>query len=111
MVNVHVHVFITMPTLILVKSFVEIARYLLKQEGVEYVLSERFNQDPLEGFFGQQRAHGGRCDHPSVQQFVKNTVSLRVQKSAALAPLRGNSRKHPIEITVDNTPLPKRHRK
>lgn len=81
-------------------------------EGVHYLFSERLNQDALEEFFGMQRAHGGRCDNPTVKQFIKNTVSLRVQKSAALAPIRGNCRrKRPTAITVDNTPLPKRHRK
>ena len=42
-----------------VKSFVELAKYLLEQDGVQYILSERFNQDPIEEFFGQQRGHGG----------------------------------------------------
>lgn len=88
------------------------ARFLLKQQGVKFLLSERFSQDPVEAFFGQQRAKGGRNDNPTVQQFCKTTVSLRVQGSAALDPLRGNCRKRPADriIHVDETPLPKRKR-
>ena len=62
-----------------VKSFVEMTRYLLALPGVKFVLSERFFQNPLEAFFGKQRAQGGRNDNPTVQQFLKNTVSLRSQ--------------------------------
>lgn len=72
------------------------------------MLSERFCQDPLESFFGKQRYRGGFGDNPSVKEFLDNTVSLRVQGSAALEPLRGNcARKRP---TADDTPLPKRRR-
>lgn len=98
--------------IIIVKSFVEVARYLLRQPGVKFLLSEKFCQDPLEEFFGHQRAKGGRNDNPTVQQFCKNTVSLRVQGSTALKLSRGNCRKRPGDntITVDNAPLPKRRR-
>lgn len=89
----------------------EVAKYLLDQEGVHYLFSERFNQDPLEAYFGKQRAHGGRCENPSVQQFVKNSVSLRVQKSAAPTPVRGNTcQKTRAQISVSDAPLPKRRR-
>ena len=95
---------------IVVKSFVELARYLLNQEGVSYLLSEHFNQDPLEQFFGKQRAQGARCDNPTIQQFMKNSVSIRQQKSASLAPLRGNSTRRSSQLVIDDTPLPKRRR-
>ena len=40
--------------------------YLLFQKSGLFLLSERFNQDLLEAFFGQQRARGDRSDnlHP-----------------------------------------------
>ena len=86
----------------------ELTRYLLQ---VHFVLSERFNQDPLENFFGMQRSSCGRCDNPTVQQFVKNAVFIRVQKSAAVAPFRGNCRQRRTrEVLVDSTPIPKRQR-
>ena len=87
-------------------------RLLLSVSGVEFFLSEKLCQDPLESFFGKQRAAGGRNDNPTVQQFCHNTVSLRVQSSAALEPVRGNCRKRSISTTdiVDDTPLRKRKR-
>ena len=99
--------------IIIVHSFVELTQDLLSVPGVEYVLSERLCQDPLESFFGKQRAAGGRNENPSVQQFCDNTVTLRVQRSAALEPLRGNCRKRPVDLNclTDDTPMPKRARK
>ena len=88
------------------------ARFLLEQEGVKLLLSERFCQDPIEEFFSQQRSRGGRSDNPTVRQFCDNTVSLRVQKTAALKSLHGNCSKRKASdiLTVDNTPLKKRKR-
>ncbi len=99
-----------------VKSFVEMAPCLLTLPGVEYILSEKLCQDPLESFFGKQRAAGGRSDNPTVQQFCKNTVSLRVQGSAALEQLRGNcgarstSSSSTDDVSDLSEPLPKRVR-
>lgn len=98
-----------------VKSFVEMTRYLLSQGKDLFILSERVSQDPLENYFGQQRSRGGRNEHPTLQQCVQNAAALRVQKSQALDPVRGNcSRKRRLQDTeslkIDNTPLPKRKR-
>lgn len=83
----------------------ELTEYLLKQPGVQYFLSEKLTQDPLEAFFGHQRASGGYNDNP-------NTSTLRVQKSSALDPVRGNCRKRKnITTNIDDTPIPKRPRR
>jgi len=85
------------------------AKFLLSQPGVDFILSERFCQDCLEVFFGKQRAQGGRSDNPTSQQFLKNTVSIRVQATIATDPARGNNRKRPTtQIEIDETPLPRR---
>ncbi len=55
-------------------SQVEMVPCLLTVPGVEYILSEKLCQDPLESLFGKQRAAGGRSDNPTVQQFCKNIV-------------------------------------
>ena len=75
-------------------------------------VERKFCQDPLESYFGKQCYKGRRNDNPSVKEFIDNVVSLRVQGSAALEPLRGNcSRKRqPGPLQVDETPLPKRPR-
>lgn len=94
-----------------VHSFVEVSKYLLSYSGVKAVLSERFNQDPLESFFGKQRSHGGYCDNPTVRDFMYTTSSLRVQGSLAKDPVRGNCRRPRNEQEgdlIDDTPLPKR---
>ena len=105
-----------------VKSFIEMAKYLLANDcgGSEpdkdaelFLLSERFSQDPLENYFGQQRARGGRNENPNLLQCLNNAAAIRVQKSFASDPVRGNSnrkrRKH-NEPKIDDTPLPKRKR-
>ena len=72
------------------RSFVELSTILLAVPGVQYILPEKLSQDPIERFFGKQRAAGGHNDNPTVQGLCNNTVSLRVQGSAALEPVRGN---------------------
>ena len=59
-----------------VLSFCELGPKLLRMDGVQYLLSEVFSQDPLEAYFSRQRHKGGACDNPTVQQFHYNTVSL-----------------------------------
>lgn len=53
-----------------VKSFVEVTRYPLSQHRVKFILSERFC-----GLVGHQKLCGGRNDNPTVQRFLKSTVS------------------------------------
>ena len=62
-------------------SFIEIVPYLLSVEGAKFILSERFNQDTLESFFGQQRARCGRNDNPTVSQFAYGTQTIRTGRS------------------------------
>jgi hypothetical protein len=100
-------------------SFIEMTKFLLRLEPGLFVLSDRISQDPIENYFGKQRARGGRNENPTVQQSLHNAAALRVQKSMALDPVRGNcSRKRhlfgepsQIDVTEHSTPLPKRKRK
>ena len=100
-----------------VRSFVEATRYLLTLPGVtgQYLLSERFSQDPLENYFSRQRASGGRCDNPTASNTLNCAQSLRVQGSLALQSVRGNcSHKRMLfadkQPVINDTPLPKRPR-
>ncbi len=54
--------------LIVVNSFVELSQYLLTKHEKEslFLLSERLTQDPLENYFGQQRARGHRNENPTI---------------------------------------------
>ena len=78
------------------------------------MLSECFSQDPLENYFGQVCARGGRCENPTVKACLESAQSLRVQGSFAMQPIRGNSsRKRRLfqgQEVIDNAPLPKRRR-
>ena len=89
-------------------------RYLLSLPGVtgQFILSECFSQDPLENYFGQVRARGGRCENPTVKAALESAQSLRVQGSYAMRPVRGNSSRKRLlfntQDVIDTTPLVKR---
>ena len=94
----------------LVHSLIEVIKFLLDQNGIEYMLTERFNQDLLEILFGQQRSRGCRNDNPSVKQCLENAQALVVQKSLACG---GSSniakkRKSMGSLSPLSRPLPKR---
>ena len=93
-------------------SFVVLVRYLLNYPGMRFVLSERFNQDPIESHFGKHRQMKGGNDNPKVAQFNQNESALRLLGSQALAPVSGNTN-HGVVIpeVTENTLLPKRKRK
>ena len=103
----------------LVKSFVELSKYLLTQPFMKdrYLLSEHFSQDPIENYFGKLRYHGGWCQNPTVSACITAAQSLRVQSSMAMIPVRGNSRRKRRVLkdvdndVIDNTPLQKKKRK
>ena len=80
-----------------------VTKYMLTkhQDDNLSILSERFSQDPLKNYFGQQRARGRRSDNPTVQRSLTNASALRIQKSVALQPVRGNcSRSVPFFLAV-----------
>jgi hypothetical protein len=83
-----------------VKSFYELVDYILtKIPGVKFFFSEKLCHDPLEGFFGNQRMHGG-----STQVW---------QKSVSLDFLRGNCTAQNVHLVVNELekPLLKRQRR
>ena len=89
----------------------ELAPKLFEIPGVQYLLTEKFCQDSLESYFGKQRYQGCCNTNPTVDDFLSNAASIRTQGSAALEPLRGNSRRGRKRVVeVDDTPLPKRSR-
>ena len=56
-------------------SVVEATKFLLN-EGVEYVLTERFCQDSVEEYFGSQRSLGRRCDNPDIRGLGTTTTQF-----------------------------------
>ena len=65
-----------------VYSVIEVTKFLLNQ-GVEFVLTERFCQDPVEEYFGNQRKLGRRCDNPDMHVFGYSTNMLQIQRSVS----------------------------
>ena len=93
-------------------SVIEITKYLLSQ-GFQYVLTERFCQDPAEEYFGAQRQHGRRCENPDLYEFGYNANILRIQKevSHSSGNSRGKYNKKRSWESVTDQPLPKRKSK
>jgi len=59
-----------------VYSVIEATTFLLKS-GMPFVLTEKFNQDVVEKYFGRHRCLGRRNDNPTIQQFGYNSNMLR----------------------------------
>ena len=76
----------------IVKSFIELLRYILRIPGVKFFLSERLSQDPLENFFGCQRQRCRTNENPNLHKLCKNTQALRVINSVCGTVSKGNCR-------------------
>ena len=65
---------------ITVYSIIECVQFLLS-EGMQYVLSERFCQDPLEEYFGNQRKIGNRFGYNdnTIRIWVKYLTSVNTK--------------------------------
>ena len=95
-------------------SIVEIVKYLLTTGGMKFVLTEKFNQDVLEEYFGRHRSLGRRNDNPTIYQLGYQSNVIRIQR--CVVPVRGNTEgKHRRRgkrvrswSVVDNEPLDKR---
>ena len=96
---------------ITVHSIIEATRFLL-HEGMEFVLTERFCQDPVEEYFGKQRKIGRRSDNPDIRMFGYSSNTIRIQRSISCQSgnTRGRKDKHRAweQITDDKLPCRKR---
>ena len=80
-----------------------------------YILSDKFNQDPLEEHFGRQRMKGGGIDNPTVENYGHNERKIVLAESEMLTVMQGNTKKRyrdEAKIDVhDERELPKRKKK
>eukprot|EP00794_Sanderia_malayensis_P013602 gene13602-15013_t len=74
---------------IAVYSAIEATKFLLG-EGMEFVLTERFCQDTIEEYFGNQRKLGRRSDNPDIRMFGYNNSTIRIQRTVSCQ--SGNTR-------------------
>ncbi|PFX11571.1 uncharacterized protein LOC111319534 [Stylophora pistillata] len=98
---------------ITVHSAIECTKFLL-QEGMEFILRERFCQDPVEQYVGDQRKLGRHCDNPDIHQFGYNANTIQIQRSVSCQSgnTRGRKDKHRQweQVTNDNLPCRKRRK-
>lgn len=77
-----------------------------------FVLTEKFNQDIVEEYFGRQRAFGRRSDNMNIYQFGYNDNAIRIQRN--VVPVTGNtsgghcSKRKVSWDKVDRESLPRR---
>ena len=92
---------------ITVYSMIELIKYLLSN-GVSYILTERFCQDPLENYFGSQRSMGARKDNPPLRDIGYNDNTIRNQK--VFRPIQGNVAGN-AAVEFSDEPVPCRKKK
>ncbi|XP_065662263.1 uncharacterized protein LOC124811383 isoform X2 [Hydra vulgaris] len=93
---------------ITVNSFTTLGKFLLV-EGAEYILSEKFCQDPLEEYFGKQRMRLGSNDNPLLIEFNSNALGLNVAGDNLIRVFGSNTKGRKDEfqkLDVKNTDLP-----
>lgn len=87
-------------------------RFLLG-EGMEYILTERFCQDTLEEYFGNQRKLGRRSDNPDIRLIGYNDNAIRIQRSISCQSgnTRGRKDKSKAWVNVTDDPVPRKKSK
>ena len=89
---------------ITVNSIIECVQFLLNNSVNGYILTERFCQDPLETYFGRQRAMGSRKDNPSLRDIGYHDNTIRNQK--VFRPIAGGNVVDEAHVEICNDPLP-----
>ena len=100
--------------LVSVRSFIELARILITENPKNFILSEKFSQDPLEQHFGKHRKKGGCSENPMLHAFKQQEVALGVINSDLISDFTGNTKGRPDNrppISVDDSRLPVKRRK
>eukprot|EP00112_Aurelia_sp_Birch-Aquarium-sp1_P010895 Seg2305.2 transcript_id=Seg2305.2/GoldUCD/mRNA.D3Y31 product="hypothetical protein" protein_id=Seg2305.2/GoldUCD/D3Y31 len=67
---------------IAVYSVIEVTKFLLG-EGMEFILTERFCQDIVDEYFGNQRKLRRRSDNPDIRMFGYNNNTIRIQRTVS----------------------------
>ena len=93
-------------------SVVEATKFLLN-EGMPYVLTERFCQDSVKEYFSNQRKFGRRSDNQDIKTFGYNDNTIRVQHAVSCqsGKTRGRKDRDKAWVNVSNDPVPKKKSK
>lgn len=93
----------------IVYSFIEVVPYLLSLNGAKFIFSDRFNQDNVDIFFGQQRARCGRGDSPTLTKLIMyNTQTIRSSWALSFGTSANIKKKLVLDINELSEPLRKR---
>ena len=77
----------------------------------EYVLSEKFTQDPFEEEFAKQRLKGGCNDNPTAEEFNRNALGINVAGDGLIRTAGNTHSRHGQQLDVhDMRMLPKKRR-
>lgn len=95
---------------ITVNGFCGAVKYLL-EIGAKFVMGRAFCQDPLEQYFGKQRASGGGRVNPTVSSLLNNDLKISIHRDLNVKRRSGNTEVFQTAMEVDNEPLPKRPRR
>ena len=91
-------------------SFKEATKYLL-DNGIDFALSNKFCQDPLEARFGRYRGLGQRSENPNLYTFGYQENKIRLQRSLAMTlQPKGNTERRKRandSVQISNCPLKK----
>ena len=88
---------------------------VFERYGVDFFLSDKLNQDPIEEHFGRIWGAGGASDNPTLEQYVFTNRKIIVAKSDLIQVIKGNTRgrvRENIQVDIhDERKLPKRSKK
>ena len=72
-------------------SLINLFKQLKKEFNIDYLLTRRINQDPLEHLFGVIRQMGGQYDHPNSLSFKYRMRNYIIGKRSALTSSKPNT--------------------
>lgn len=82
-------------------------RFLLGEE-MEYILTERFCQDTLEEYFGNQLKLGRRSDNPDIRFIGYKDHAIRIQR---LISCQSSNTRGKAWVNVTDDPVPRKKSK
>ncbi|XP_052129086.1 uncharacterized protein LOC127750738 isoform X2 [Frankliniella occidentalis] len=96
---------------ITVNAFIGAVKYLLNDVGIKFVNARVFCQDPLEQYFGKQRAAGGGGQNPTVDAFMNTDMKITIHRDLNTRKRSGNTQASTSHIDISDEKLAKLPRK
>ncbi|KAK3929248.1 Transposable element P transposase [Frankliniella fusca] len=96
---------------ITVGGFTGAVRYMLEVQKAKFVNARVFNQDPLEQYFGKQRASLGGKHNPNVEEFDFTDEKISRIRDFNVRKRSGNTEAVNKLLDVSDEPLPKKKSK